>query len=392
MSTLSASLFTSSSATQAQWKSVAGKSSEAAATAVFQPKQAAGDSVSVSKLGQALKGVAADIFSVMDKKTKQTVEKIVDSGAMSAEDVATALRDVASSKLFDRHVAERPKDAQDKMMLEYSEKVQANMDRFTEEFGVAGGEYNKALTSAYAALERGEVDTPGFQKMMEEPNRVFKEKREAAEKRMEEAGGNDMGKYVNVAFKKNLDGFESAVKEMGLDGEDGFMDTSWELYDSKAEEKTMKLMQMVDAMSGLPPHSNNGVFKAVSAFVDSVELPGIGRKGASLAELQAANGDSSGKAAAAPANPAAQALSQAQTAAATAAPATKTATAAADPGKGKSAVSLLQSAIDANAKAHQPAVAAVAASSDKADAGLSSLLDALKSGAKPASPNVKIDT
>jgi hypothetical protein len=392
MSTLSASLFSSSSATQAQWKSVAGKSSDAATTAVFQPKQAAGDSVSVSKLGQALKGVAADIFSVMDKKTKQTVEKIVDSGAMSAEDVATALRDLASSKLFDRHVAERPKDAEDKMMLEYSEKVQANMDRFTEEFGVAGGEYNKALTIASAALERGEVDTPGFQKMMEEPNRVFKEKREAAYKKMEEAGGNDMGKYVNVAFKKNLDGFESAVKEMGLDGEDGFMETSQELYDSNAQEKTMKLFETVKSMGGLAPGAANDIEKAVSAFVDSVELPGIGRKGASLAELQAANGDSSGKAAA-PANPAAQALSQAQTAAATAAPATKTATAAAaDPGKGKSAISLLQSAIDAGAKAHQPAVAAVAASSDKADAGLSSLLEALKSGAKPASPNVKIDT
>jgi hypothetical protein len=228
--------------------------------------------------------------------------------------------------------------------------------------------------------------------MMAEPERIYKEKMEEAEKKMEEAGGNDSTKYVNVAYKKNLDGFKATVEEMG-DGEGGFMKTNQELYDSKAEEKSMKLFAMVDAMSGLPPHSNNGVFKAISAFVDSVELPGIGRKGASLAELQAANGDSSGKAAAAPANPAAQALSQAQTAAATAAPATKTATAAAaDPGKGKSAISLLQSAIDANAKAHQPAVAAVAASSDKADAGLSSLLDALKSGAKPASPNVKIDT
>jgi hypothetical protein len=132
------SLFNVASSTQAGgWSPVAGKSSEAAATAVFQPKQAAGDSVSVSKLGQALKGVAADIFSVMDKKTKQTVEKIVDSGVMSAEDVATALRGVASNQLLDRYAIERPKDAEDKMMLEYSEKVQANMDRFTEELGAA---------------------------------------------------------------------------------------------------------------------------------------------------------------------------------------------------------------------------------------------------------------
>ena len=386
------SLFNVASSAQAGgWSPVAGKSSEAATTAVFQPKQAAGDSVSVSKLGQALKGVAADIFSVMDKKTKQTVEKIVDSGVMSAEDVASALRSVASSKLSDRYVNERPKDAEDKMMLEYSEKVQANMDRFTEEFGVAGGEYNKALTSAYAALEKGEVDTPGFQKMMEEPNRVFKEKREAAYKKMEEAGGDDMGKYANVAFKKNFDGFNTLVDEMN-GGEDCFSKIGKEAFDSKAEEKSMKLLQTVNAMNGSAPGTINDVEKAISAFVDSVELPGIGRKGASLAELQAANGDSPGKAAAPAANPAAQALSQAQAATATAAPAAKTATAAADPGKSKSAISLLQSALDANAKAHQPAVAAVAASSDKADAGLSSLLNALKSGVKPASPNVKIDT
>jgi hypothetical protein len=388
------SLFNVASSTQAGgWSPVAGKSSDAATTAVFQPKQAAGDSVSVSKLGQALKGVAADIFSVMDKKTKQTVEKIVDSGAMSAEDVATALRDLASSKLFDRHVAERPKDAEDKMLQQRNDKALAAIEHFGDEFAPEAMAYKKAVTAAMSALERGEVDTPGYQKMMSEPTNLLQEAIARAEKKKEEAGGNDMGKYANVAFKKNLDGFKSAVEEMGLDGEDGFMETSQELYDSNAQEKTMKLFEAVKSMGGLASGAANDIEKAVSAFVDSVELPGIGRKGASLAELQAANGDSSGKAAAAPASPAAQALSQAQTAAATAAPATKTATAAAaDPGKGKSAISLLQSAIDANAKAHQPAVAAVAASSDKADAGLSSLLDALKSGAKPASPNVKIDT
>jgi hypothetical protein len=382
------SLFNVASSAQAGgWSPVAGKSSDAAATAVFQPKQAAGDSVSVSKLGQALKGVAADIFSVMDKKTKQTVEKIVDSGVMSADDVASALRSVASSKLRTRYAVERPKDAEDKMMQEYGEKARAAADRFAWDFAPEYVAREKAEAAASAALERGEVDTPGYQKMMEEPNRLLQESIARAEKKKEEAGGNDLGKYFNVAFKKNFDGFNALVDEMN-GGEDGFSKIGKEAFDSKAGEKAMKLLQTVNAMNGSEPGTINDVEKAISAFVDSVELPGIGRKGASLAELQAANGDSSGKAAA-PANPAAQA----QTAAATAAPATKTATAAAaDPGKGKSAVSLLQSAIDAGAKAHQPAVAAVAASSDKADAGLSSLLDALKSGAKPASPNVKIDT
>jgi hypothetical protein len=388
MSTLSASLFTSSSATQAQWKSVAGKSSDAAATAVFQPKQAAGDSVSVSKLGQALKGVAADVFSLLDKKGKETLNSIVDNGLMSAEDVALGLRSAATNGLFGRYINERPKDSEDVANAEKNAQAKSDLMKKVSGIGEARSDLNSHVAKAMESLGKGEIDTEGFQSLLEAPMSDFNKKLDGFS---ENGQDDDMGVRIDHAIRKNIDGFNQVTSQ--LKGENGLLQRGDEAGAEKSAEVGARLFQLFKGMSGEKSDNSGALEKAISAFADSVELPGIGRKGASLAELQAANGDSSGKAAAAPANPAAQALSQAQTAAATAAPATKTATAAAaDPGKGKSAVSLLQSAIDANAKAHQPAVAAVAASSDKADAGLSSLLDALKSGAKPASPNVKIDT
>jgi hypothetical protein len=381
---------TGTAASASPWKTVS-KATSGTADTVFHAKPTTGDSVSISKLGQALKGVAGDIFGLMDKKSKQMVEQIVASGAMSAEDVAQGLRAAASKNLFTRYTIERPKDAEDKAMQEAADKSQAALERFSKEAGAAMHEVGKANIDAMAALGRGEVDTAGFQKMMEEPDRVFKEKMELIEKEKIENGYDDTGKYITMGYKKNFDMFNDVVNKMG--GEDGFFKMGQELYDSKAEEKTMKLLQLVNNMSGLSIGTINDVEKTITSYTNSVDIPGVGRNGPSLDELKAAQGDdAAGPAAAAAATSAPPAATPTPPAVAAAPSATATAKAAADPGKAKTAISLLQSALDAKTKAKASPVTAVTAASAAADAGLSSLIDALKSGAKPASPNVKIDT
>ena len=68
------------------------------------------DSTSISALGKALKGMAAEAFQYLDNETKGKLEKAVNDGRVSADDVVNGLRYMARNSLFhQRYVKEAPR-------------------------------------------------------------------------------------------------------------------------------------------------------------------------------------------------------------------------------------------------------------------------------------------
>lgn len=84
-----------------------------------------GDTVAVSKLGQALTGRAADAFQSLNPKARQMLEDFVNAGMASAEDVVQALKFHAAEATFDRYLAEAPKDKEDFMDPEIVAKIES---------------------------------------------------------------------------------------------------------------------------------------------------------------------------------------------------------------------------------------------------------------------------
>lgn len=72
-----------------------------------------GDSVKVSKLGQALTGMAAKAFEHLDGDSRKQLETLVETGRVSADDAVKGLRSLAKSALFGRFVAEAPTTAEE---------------------------------------------------------------------------------------------------------------------------------------------------------------------------------------------------------------------------------------------------------------------------------------
>lgn len=72
-----------------------------------------GDTVSVSKLGKALTGLAANAFEHLDSDSKKQLESLVESGRVSADDAVKGLRSLAKSALFNRFLGEAPVTAEE---------------------------------------------------------------------------------------------------------------------------------------------------------------------------------------------------------------------------------------------------------------------------------------
>ncbi|RJF82146.1 hypothetical protein D3877_18980 [Azospirillum cavernae] len=361
------------------WKPVAvpshGDSSE-----VVRAKAAGGDSVSVSPLGQSLKGVAADMFSLLDQKGKGMLEKLVSSGSMSAEEVALGLRAAATDGAFGRYAETRPRDVEDQAILATYTKAETAMRDHSQKLGAARADFNTSLTAAMSAIGRNEVDTAGFQAMMAEPQAGF----DVALKQANDgaAGAPLMQDALAAGWKKAVEGFNTALKDQI--GGDGMLEFASDVSAGKGADAKNKLIEAFKAMEGGGNGQETALGKAIQRFAASVDIPGVGRAGPSLAALTAEAGAPSAEPANAPVATAAVATA---TPPAIAAKPSVTTTAA---DRSKSALSMLQTALDANTKAR--ASVASATTADKAEADLSSLMDALKSGTAASSPNVKIDT
>ncbi len=111
------------------WAALTGKPSTTAATQLFSskaapspsattPAAAAGDTVSVSKLGKALTGMAAKAFEHLDSDSKKQLESLVESGRVSADDAVKGLRSLAKNALFNRFVTEGGHSAEEQQMAD----------------------------------------------------------------------------------------------------------------------------------------------------------------------------------------------------------------------------------------------------------------------------------
>ncbi|MCG5241246.1 hypothetical protein MCW82_15835 [Azospirillum doebereinerae] len=352
------------------WKPVASSIADNGFAAA-KSKPTADDSVSVGKLGQALKGVAAEAFNHLDKKAKGFLENLVKSGAVSAEDVALGLRSAASEATFSRYVAERPQDSEDKQRLNAanaaSERIRGYGDRLGEArvaFGTARDALHKEQGSGAISEADVQEKLAPLQKQFDDSFAALDRDYSPEQRQADLAQGDDGG------FAKNLNGFAQAVSANM--GEDGFVSPN-SMEGKAAGEKLFKL--------GFQPEMFGKAFKN---FADTVDLPGIGRKASPQAATPASSPE---EAVPLPRQGSAPAVKGGTPGAAPGADVTGL-----DPGKAKAAISMLQTALDLNAKSNKTSAVAVSAASREADANLTSLMDALKNGISPSSPSVKIDT
>ncbi|WP_044562532.1 hypothetical protein [Azospirillum sp. B4] len=86
---------------------------------------ASGDAVTVSKLGVALTGRAADFFNVMDDKAKAKLEGLVNSGQVSAEDAVKGLQYWADSTSFYKAMEQVPLSSDEKVLATRRDDQQA---------------------------------------------------------------------------------------------------------------------------------------------------------------------------------------------------------------------------------------------------------------------------
>jgi hypothetical protein len=399
---VSASIFNvnSASASVGLWKSTAVKTEDAADN-VFQAKNsttaAAADAVSVSKLGKELKGLAAEMFNHFDKKGKEVLEGLVNSGTMSAKEMVDGLAHMATRALYNRFQEERPRDPD--RFKEVVARIDAarNMEsKYMEEFGAVRYEFGKALDGIFARRESGAItEEQSLEEQrvahvaMEEKTKVIDVKYPKDER---ESAGELTTFLINENIKENNDAFKTAVSTMKYGDE--LEKTMW----LSGNEAMNKIGEVFLNQPGGKDEKTSMTVKAISSFADSIDLRPFGGKGPTLnpnnltAEAASASAEASSLVAGSPAAlpPASPAAAPPSAVSSTVA-SPSVASSSAVQGAAAGALSLLQSALERNATANRSPVAKAAADSKAADAGLASLMEALKSGVKPASPNIKIN-
>lgn len=367
------SIFSSAAAaTTVTWKPVAAVSGGGAA-AVFQAKPAQGDSVSVSKLGQALSGVAAEAFSHLDDKAKGVLEGLVNSGQISAEQAVLGLRALATEATVNRYQRERTVTDEEVAFQKESHERWGRVQEASSALGQAVRSNYETRLMIYTEHQRGESSWNEYKDLVQNEGREFHEENDRLFADFRERAGE-----LNAM---TADGFKiPAVPEFkklmpGDDSGDGLMELG-----SEAGGRIKELL------------GNLGFDKALfgdafEGFADTVDIPGLGRKAEPLTGAAASVGETA--AATTVAGVSAETATQVATSAATTAAGGRT---DADPGGAQAAISLLQGALNAQNKdssSGSPAAAVHTAgkAAAQADAGLGSLLEALKNGA----PAFKVD-
>ncbi|MBK4723432.1 hypothetical protein JJL56_31775 [Azospirillum sp. YIM DDC1] len=322
----------------------------------------------MSKLGQALSGVAADAFNNLDSKARGALENLVSSGRISAEDAVLGLRAMATNATATRYGRERPRDQEDAERLTASGSMLDKQRALNERMGAAREAFGQAFAGLQKAQERGELSMEQMQEGLRPAQEKFDAELAAINEERAAISGSSS---LEVGFAKNVKGFNSAMASMI--SEDGFT----EAFSEKGNAAAQKLQEL---------GFNKQVYgNAFENFAATVDIPGVGRKaGAKAPEDPPA-------AATPPAAPEASTTVAASNTAA--APATAQATASAqdtgaakpkdDPGNAQAALSMLQSALASGTQKTGNAGVLGSLSGEHAgtrDALSSGLLEALKAG------------
>ncbi|MGF7173905.1 hypothetical protein [Azospirillum doebereinerae] len=339
-----------STATVSQWKAVStGKNgADMAATATG----AKGDVVSVSKLGQALTGAAADVFKHLDSKARDMLGGFVANGSMTADDVALGLRSLATSAAFGRFSRERPQDDQDRA----GAAAQTALDNAFLKKTKALDDLNQRVSDVTRRYEGKEISAEEMNALMPDVRGISAGIN--AEQKKALGGETDAIQtgLVNTGLSKNMAMFS---KLSFGQSEDGLLS----LDDAKGSAAAQKLSSL-----GFSPVNYRD---ALEQYASELDIPGIGRgtQPAEPAPTTATTATTSSQPAASPAttNPPPAAT------AAVSKPA-----APIDPGNARAAASMLQAALD---KGNEKASDSALSNTNKAeDAALSALTQALKTG------------
>lgn len=314
------------------------------------------DAVSISKLGKALTGVAAEAFKFLDPKAKGKLEGLVNSGQISAEDVALGLRSIATQATFGRFSRERSKDADDLVR----EKQQQTLDNAFQARSKDSGALSKQVNDVMRAYENNEISAEEMNKEMAVARSKGAEIREKYSS-VDGMNPSDLqSSIVSGGLSKNMTLFSSLDFE---NSEDGFLPLTDE-KGGRAEEALISL--------GFDRAVYSDAFDRYAATVD---IPGIGR-----GSYTPVSSEAPASTAKEPANePAAQApASAAPQATPAAAPAAN-----ADPSNSAAALSLLQSALNTGTKPGATGLFGNAAGNGASASGgmADSLLQSLKAGA-----------
>ena len=382
MNIFSAPTKAAQSAATATWKPVSSGSGPGndGAAVLGALKQGQTDQVSVSKLGQALTGVAADAFNHLNGKAKGFLEKLVNSGKISADEVALGLRSAASEATFNRYVAERPQDEEDKRRLAASNAVSDRMQTYLGGLETARTAFGAARDQLHEQQAGGLLSEAGMQEQLAPLQAGFDASAQELDSQYGKADrdadlanlGDDGG------FAKNVNGFNAAMA-VGTD-KDGFVNPT----SSEGKAAGAKLFQL-----GFGPEMFGSAFDDFAATVD---VPGIGRKSSSTTSStasQAAPSDPTEPATPASIAPAGAADSASSV---TTSPSAGTPTTITDPGKAKAALSMLRDALESNGAGRKAGGILVATTDEEADAGIASLMETLKAGGASSSPSVKIES
>lgn len=353
-----------STTSSVQWKAVTSASSSGA-PAVFQPSGGAADKVSVSKLGQALSGVAADAFKHLDSKARGALENLVNSGQISADDAVLGLRSMATSATFSRYGRERPRDQDDVQRLAASESLLDKQRGLNDRMGAAREAFGQAFAGLQKAQERGELSMDQVREGLRPAQEAFDSQLAAIN---EERSTLDGASSLEAGYEKTVKGFNAAMAPMI--SESGFT----EAFSEKANAAAQKLQQL-----GFGAKVFGNAFKDFAATVD---IPGIGRAAGAVAPP------------AEPEAPAAEASAPAGTPVETVltaakatgpkpdSPAAKTAKPAADPRNAQQAAAMLKSALEGGGKRTTGLFGSVSDNGgDASDSVLNSLVESLKAGA-----------
>ncbi|CAO3453986.1 hypothetical protein [Azospirillum argentinense] len=224
------------------------------------------DAVSVSKLGQALSGVAADVFKQLDSKARGMLEGLVNAGKISADDAVTGLKSLATKATFNRYVSERPRDEEDKQRLADSEAAWQKLQAYGSRMSGALSEVGRKTQEIQEAHQRGEISMDEMNERLKPVQDAFKS--DIAATRGAYGRPTDQTAILSDAsgFTKNMQGFKSALASMGADT--GFAD----LYAPDGEAAEQKLQEL---------GFDRTVFgNAFQKFAETVDIPGIEPKSA----------------------------------------------------------------------------------------------------------------
>lgn len=267
---------------QDQWKPVS-TATQSGVAAAFQPVRRDGDSIAVSKLGRALTGVAADMFALLDKDGKETLENIVKSGAMSAEDVAVGLKTAATAAVFGRYTAERPRTAEDQASQEAFAAARKAEESHVSATMAAHMNYVTAVRNVVDAQRAASGKDEIF--VAQDTDETLAAARNSRDQALEatERAKSQSGPSSNEIFARSVErinkDFDSIMTSCaGADWRQRYAD----LGSKEQQEAKNRLVGLFKTEGGGNQEAETSLDKAVAKYAASFDVPGIGRKGSAL--------------------------------------------------------------------------------------------------------------